>query len=215
MSGVAGYVVVALLGAVVGGAELASRYRDDIGRSLVTPAAAAYVAANAGGSLAALYAARTLDWDFGVGAGAGQDLVRTAVAGLGALALFRTKLLSASFRGETHAFGPSRLLEQLLAVSDREIDRRQADARSRAAAEAMAGVSFAKAYGLLPAYVMGLLESVAEEDQERLSGEVEALFSDRTMDDAGKAAMLGVAVIRLAGPDLLRQAVTALGPSIR
>lgn len=215
MSGWPGYLVVGLLGALVGAAEIAARYRDTPGRSLVRPAAAMYIGVNGAGSVLALFTIRTLGWDFGVEAASGRHLVQVLVAGLGAIALFRTKLFSAAYRDETHPWGPSRLLELLLGVSDREIDRNQARTRSEVVAEVMSGVSFSKAYAILPTYALGLLEGTSDEEQRRLAADVKALVEDSTMDDASKAQALGVALIRLTGPDLLRQAVTALGDSIR
>lgn len=215
MGGGQGYLLVGVLGALVGGAELAARYRDDPGRSLFRPAAIVYILVNVAGSLLALYAIRALEWDFGVERGPGRSLVQVLIAGVGAITLFRTKLFSAAVRGETHAWGPSRLLDLLLGVSDREIDRDQARTRSQVVAEVMAQVSFAKAYAVLPTYALGLLEGTSDEEQEELGRDVKALVEDTTMDDASKAQALGIAVIRLTGPDLLRQAVTALGNSIR
>ncbi len=79
----------------------------------------------------------------------------------------------------------------------------------------MSRVSFAKAYVILPTYLLGILDNVSKEDQERLADDVKALTDDRTIDDKAKALALGVAVIRLAGPNLLREAVVALGDSIQ
>jgi len=215
MSGWPGYLVVGLLGVVVGAAELAARYRDDPGRSLRRPPAAVYIAVNAAGSLLALFTIRTFGWDFGVESASGRNLVQVFIAGFGAIALFRTKLFSAAYRDEAHAWGPSRLLELLLGVSDREIDRGQASTRSEVVAELMSDVSFSKAYAILPTYALGLLEGASEEEQLRLAADVKALVDDTTMDDASKAQALGVALIRVTGPDLLRQAVNALHESIR
>lgn len=215
MEGRLAYLLVALLGTIVGATELAARYRDDPGRSLLRPAAALYIATNAAGSLFALYAIRALNWDFGVEDASGEALVQVLVGGLGAIALFRTKLFTAAYRDESHAWGPSRLLEQLLSVSDRSVDRGQAQTRSAIVADVMAPISFEKAYSVLPTYALGLLEGTSAEDQSRLAADVKALLEDNTMDDPSKAQALGVALIRLTGPELLRQAVTALGASIR
>lgn len=215
MAGGLGYLFVAFLGTLVGVAELAARYRDDPARSLRRPAALLYVTVNTAGSLLALAGVRAFGWDFGVEQASAREFVQVLVAGLGALTLFRTKLFSAAYRDETHSWGPSRLLELLLGVSDREIDRDQASMRSRVVAEVMSEVSFAKAYAILPTYALGLLEGSSDEEQRRLAADVKALVDDATMDDASKAQALGVAIIRLTGPDLLRQAADALGGSIR
>jgi hypothetical protein len=209
-----GYLVVAFLGGLVGATELANRYRDDPLHSVLTPAAAIYIIVNAGASASALYIVRAFGWDFG-NTGESRDLMQILVAGLGSIALFRTKLFSAAYRGETYAWGPSRLLEQLLSISDRQVDRRQAKERSATVSEVMAGVSFKMAIAVLPAHALGLLENATVEDQKRLADDIKSLREDTFMDDASKAQLLGMAIIRLTGPILLRQAVNALGDSIK
>lgn len=215
MKGNVGYVAVALLGALVGLTEVLSRYRDDPFRSLASVGALTYIAVNAGGSLFALYAIRVFGWNFGFDSGGSRDLGRVLFAGFGALALFRTKLFTAAVKGESVSFGPSRILEQLLAISDRQVDRKQGILRSRTAAIEMRDVSFQKAFGSLPVYVLGLLENCSEDEQKRLALDVSKLLETTTMDDTSKAQALGVAVMRLIGPELFKQSVKALGPSIK
>lgn len=209
------YALVGLTGSLVGGAELASRYSDEPLKCLTRPAALTYVAVNAAGSLLALYAIRVFGWGFGTKPGDGRMLTQVLIAGAGALTLLRTRLLSASDQAGSSTPGPSRLLEQLLRLSDRQSDRQQASDRTAVVSEVMSRVSFAKAYVILPTYLLGILDNVSKEDQERLADDVKALTDDRTIDDKAKALALGVAVIRLAGPNLLREAVVALGDSIQ
>lgn len=92
MRGNVGYVIVGVLGALVGMTEIASRYRDNPVRSLSQPGALLYVLVNAGGSVSALFIIRAFGWDFGFDRGPERDLARGMIAGLGALALFRTRL---------------------------------------------------------------------------------------------------------------------------
>lgn len=209
-----GYVFAGAVGALVGAAELAYRYRDDPSRSLRRFAAVLYVAVNGAASVGALYVIGQFDWDFGQDEPSQKALVQTLVAAFGAIALFRTKLFSAAQGEESTSWGPSRLLEMLLEISDRSLDRNQATTRSQQVAEIMAPVSFAKAFNILPVYVMSLLERVDEEEQVRLAADVKALADDTTMDDGVKALALGAAVMRLSGPDVLRQAVAGLGDAI-
>ena len=78
----------------------------------------------------------------------------------------------------------------------------------------MAPVDFDRAYTALPSYALALLENPTKEDQDRLRADIEVLVSDQTMDKAAKAQLLGVAVMRLTGPDLLEAAVKGLGDAI-
>lgn len=209
-----GYVFAGAIGALVGASELAYRYRDNPWKSLWRVPGVLYVIVNGAASVGALYVIRELGWDFGQTDPDRLRLVQTLVAAFGAVALFRTKLFSAAQGEESVSWGPSRLLEMLLDISDRALDRRQATVRGAQIPTIMAGVSFAKAFNVLPLYVMGLLERVDKDEQARVGGDVAALAKDRTMDDAAKALGLGAAIIRVTGPDLLRQAVLGLGDSI-
>jgi hypothetical protein len=78
----------------------------------------------------------------------------------------------------------------------------------------MAPVVFKLAYKALPAHALGLLENPSREEQQRLTADVQALWADRTIDQAVKSQLLGVAVMRVTGPDLLKDAVEALGDAI-
>ncbi|SNS95102.1 hypothetical protein SAMN05421812_102483 [Asanoa hainanensis] len=207
------YALASAIGGAVGAAELASRYRDDPGRSLIRPAALLYVLINCAASASALAIIRIFGWTFGQ-TGQAQDLVRVLVGGLGAVALFRTKLFAGSERGSTVNWSPSGLLDRLLAISDRQVDRAQAKRRSMIAKRMMPKVSFDKAYGVLPAFALNLLEGASKEEQQRLSADVVALVDDKTLDDAAKAMLLGVAVMRVTGVHLFVQAIDGLGPII-
>lgn len=210
----AAYLIAGGLGGVVGVGELAARYRDSPSRSLLEPAAALYIVFNIAASCGALAIVRVFDWTFGAADGVQQDLLQAMIAGAGALALLRTKLFSASYQGGSYAWGPSRVLEQLLGVADRQVDRSQAEHRSRTVSEVMSDVSFGKAKATLPAYALGLLENVSEEEQKRLASDVKALIDDQAMSEEAKAQLLGLAVIRLTGPELLSTARTGLGATI-
>lgn len=215
MSGWVGYLVASLIGVLVGGTEIAYRYRDNPGWSVLQPGGFLYTVVNGAASGFALYVIRAFGWTFSAKSGSSQDLLRVLIAGLGAVALFRTKFFSASTKdGQSISWGPSSLLEQLLAISDTLANRSQAAQRSRSVSTTMFNVSFEKARSALPTYALGLLERAPAAEQTRLAADVKALADDQTMSDAIKAQQLGVALIRLTGSALLQQAVFALGASI-
>jgi hypothetical protein len=103
----------------------------------------------------------------------------------------------------------------LLEISDREVDRRQAEQRSETIRKLMINLSFDKASRVLPTHALGLLENASDEAQKRLAADVKSLIDDTEMDNAAKCKMLGIAVIRLTGPTLLDQAVNDVLESIR
>ena len=85
------FVAVALLGALVGGAELVSRYRDAPHAAVYTRPALVYVALNVTASVLALALIRGYGWTFNA-TGASQRWTQVLVGGVGAMALFRTSL---------------------------------------------------------------------------------------------------------------------------
>jgi hypothetical protein len=208
------YAAAGALAALVAVAEIANRYRDRPAAALRQPYALLYIAVNVIGAAIALYVVRVFGWTLGV-PDAALPVAQVLVAGLSALALFRLQFFSASQNKESVSFSPARLLEQLLAVSDREVDRDQATRRVETVRETMRGISFAKASRALPAYALGLLENVDADDQEKLGADVGELIANKDMTDEVKVQLLGIAVIRVTGPELLRNAIDGLGDAIK
>ncbi len=206
-----------LIGGVVGATELLSRYRDEPIRVLWTRPALFYVAVNALSSAGALLAIRTFGWTFGVTSQAvGEAVVRVwevLVAGFGAMALFRSSLFTVRVGDQDVAVGPHRVLQIILGVLDRAIDRRRGEERSGAVVRIMEEVSFAKAQTALPTYCLKLLQNVPSEEQEELGNKVSDI-EELDLDDRIKALMLGLAVMNVAGEEVLKAGVEALRPQI-
>lgn len=90
-AGHADYAVAAGLGALSGSSDLVSRFRENPGRAVTTTPGILYLLLNALASVAALYAIHVFGWTFGA-SGAGVPVTQVLVAGLAALALFKTSL---------------------------------------------------------------------------------------------------------------------------
>lgn len=78
----------------------------------------------------------------------------------------------------------------------------------------MRNVSFAKASGTLPAFSIALLQNLSTEDQAKLAGQSESL-ERMSIDEDVKSLLLGLAVMNVAGQDLLKAAVEALYEDIK
>ena len=204
------YVVVALLGALVGGGELIARYRDAPARALNNLPAYAYVALNALASLAALKFVHVFGWTFGAGAAPGAVRgMQILVAGTGAMALFRTSLFTIRVGDKDVGVGPITFLQVLLDSTDRAVDRLRAKARSDQVARIMKGIPYAKASTGLPPYCLALMQNVSSDEQVGLTKSL-ALLDQAQIDEAIKVRILGLQLMNVVGPSVLTAAVASL-----
>ncbi|WP_243772466.1 hypothetical protein [Actinomadura barringtoniae] len=211
-----GYVVAVLLSCLVGVAELISRYRDHPAKLVRVPSTWAYVLINGGAAAGSLFLLHTFHWEFGVKSAATAAATQVLAASLGSMMIFRSAVFTVRVGDEDVAVGPSTLLTSLLSAADRGVDRMQARIRAQEASEIMRDISFAKARLALPTYCLGLLANVSAEVQADLRTAVDALAgSGDDMTDRQKALNLGLLLINVAGPDVVGEAVKALGEEIR
>jgi hypothetical protein len=127
-----GWAARALLcGALAGGTEIVSRYRDEPLRATFNRFGIGYLFVN---GLVAIFAyALPLRYPTQVlPSVAGDDLLIALVAGFGAAVVLRSKVfIYRSEDGKEYPVGPAIVLETLLKVLDRKIDRLRASARQR------------------------------------------------------------------------------------
>ncbi len=199
---------VALLGAIVGASELISRYKDDPGAAIKSWPAIFYIAINSAASVAALGLILTAGW-FGA-----SHWTRIVMAGVSAMAFFRTSLFVVRAGDRDVGIGPSGFLQIFLIAADRAVDRGRAAGRSDAVARVMKDVDFDKAARALPLYCVGLMQNVSPEDQQVLGRALQDLES-REEDPVVKALLLGLELMNVVGVDVLTTAVNSLGDQIR
>jgi hypothetical protein len=161
------------------------------------------------GSLGArVGAGRTYGWTFGA-TGPSQRWTQVFLAGLGAMALFRTSLFTVRAGDKDLNVGPGLFLQTLRDAVDREVDRARAHARCIAVAELMRGVDFEKASKPLVPYCLALMQNVSDAEQKDLKDAVETLAGG-PMDSAIKSRILGLQLMKVVGPVVLTAAVDAL-----
>ena len=202
------WIAVAALGAIVGGSELVSRYRDAPEAALRTWPAIFYIAINAITSLGALGLIHANNW-FGP-----SRWTQILMAGVSAMAFFRTSLFVVRAGDRDVGVGPSGFLQIFLGAADRAVDRSRAAARSDAVGEVMNGVDYTKAFQALPPYCLALMQNVSPEDQQQLRRALEAL-NQGTADPNVKCRLLGLELVNVVGADVLKTAVRSLGEQIR
>jgi hypothetical protein len=207
------YETVGLLGASVGTAELLSRYRDAPGYVLLSAPGMGYVLINALASIAALGIILTFDWKFGA-RGDAAAATQVLVAGFGAMALFRSSLLTVKAGDSDVGIGPSSVLSIIMAASDRSADRLRAADRAGRVRDIMQDVSFAKAHDSLVDVAVALMQNLNPADVVALRSGVDALSSKSELPDRAKSLLLGLKVTDLVSTEVLDGAKASLGDTI-
>lgn len=215
------WVVVGGLGILVALGEVVAVYRRAPLTTLLSPPSLLYMALNASAALAALALLYIFGWWKSPSSltPLAQAWVPVIVAGLAAMAVLRSSITirAGSSMGPNVppvSVGASDVMQRILSAVDRDIDRTQAEQTAVAIDKIMAGVSFSKAKVSLPAYCLGLMRHVSDQEQDDLAHHVRSLEKSG-LDDDVKAALLGTALIGVVGRGVLDIAVKHLGDSIR
>jgi len=212
--------VLGVLGVLVGGGELASRYRDAPVRALWTRPGALYLLVNGLAAITALSFLRVFGWNFTAAAPTGTAeatggavdnaatraaLTQILVAGFAAITLLRSSL-TIQLGEKDVSIGPSGVLRVLLDATDREVDRLIAQRRDAAIGALGQDITFTAASTALPAYCMVLMQNVTPEEQQEIGRQVTSL-SEAQMSDRIKKRLLMLYLLCVTGADLLSQAV--------
>ena len=197
------YLVAASLGGAVGAVEIFQRYRAEPLSAIRTRWGIGYVVFN--GAFAALVfyivtVFQDLNRDTGV-----ESLIRwSAAAGLGGVALLRTKLMDIEMTGGSSvALGPEIVVQTFLSVIDRELDRQRARARFDAVRRLMKDIDFERSKLRLTMLVFQSMQGVTEEESETLMQRVHEVDEMDTIDGQDKSYMLGFYLMDLVGESFL------------
>jgi hypothetical protein len=210
------YLLVAAIGGAIGYCELLARYRDEPKKATRNLAASFYIMVNV---FAAVLALLLIDiFQPGLGADPTKMVQAEAnkilLAGLGAMAFFRTSLFNLKVADKDIPVGPGLILQVLLDVTDRAVDRGRATPRALAVSKVMQGVDFDKAKVSLSAYCFGLMQNVSEAEQAAVGQQITSL--DATGISANvKSQLLGLLMLNIVGENVLTAAIEALGDDIR
>lgn len=207
------WVVVGVLGALVGMADIIGRYRDAPWRSLTSLSALLYVGINVAASIFALVLIQAFGWTFGL-SGEAARWTQVLAAGVGAMAVLRSSFYSVRIGEEDVQVGPGNLLKIILDTADRDVDRVRARQRAAIINNVLRDVVFEKAYMALPSYCFALVQNLSDEDQRDAAEEIAAL-AETAMPDEVRVRLLGLTLMNVVGEGVLREAVTSLGGEIR
>ncbi|NKE45812.1 hypothetical protein HB662_13555 [Roseomonas frigidaquae] len=188
------YLAVAAIGAVVGFAELVSRYRDEPWIVAASPPGLTFIGANAAAALAAL---GVLEYYPEVFAPPADGLTRTLLAGFGAMLVLRSKLLTLRQPGGTDVeVGPAFVVDSLLTAVNRDVDRRRAERRIGLVTR-MARRFSAHPFEQSAPHLKGALlafQTMDAEERTRLSNTIRTMLSDPeivALSNEVKYAMIG------------------------
>ncbi len=208
------YAVVALLAAAVGAVELVARYRDAPGDALRRSPAILYVALHAAAGMTALHFVDSFGWTFGAPHGA-ERLIQVSAAGLAAMTVLRSGLLTIRVGSTDVDVGPNWVLKIILGAADRAVDRARAHRRSTVVGDIMRDIDFEKAKAALPSYCLALMQNVSDEEQRDIGQEVASLEADEQLGMEAKTLRLALVLLNVVGEDVLRASVDKLGDEIR
>jgi hypothetical protein len=202
--------VAFLIGALVGMGELVGRYRDEPGQAVRSRPAYVYMAINGAASAGALGLAHIFGWTFGQEPGTDQArAAQVLVAGFGAMAVFRSSLFLYRVGNQEVGIGPVAFLQVMLAATDRGVDRHRATARSEWVRKIMDGLEFDEVAISLPAYAIGLMQNLSEQDQSVLFDRVDDVRTS-PQDNRMKVMSLGLLVMDAVGEEVLAEAVATV-----
>jgi hypothetical protein len=196
-------VIVGLLAALVGLAEIVTRYRSDPGYAVKHSLAAwLYIGVNALAGVAALYLVRAFGWKFGHGDH--TDLWRILVSGFGSVALFRSSLFVTKVGGSNVGVGPSLVLSALLDAFDRDVDRRSAKKMSSVMhADRLEGLDPERVMTALPVLCLALMQNFSPSDQALLGTELVKTRHDNDLSPQAKMRATIVQLAKYLGTDLV------------
>jgi hypothetical protein len=204
---VADYCFVVGIGLMVGATELMGRYRDKPFRPLLSWPGAFYMTVNAGASALAFFLMNELK------VAPSKPAIAVALAGIGAMAFFRSGIFIVKIGNNDVSVGPNLVLQILLRALDREYDRARAIERSFPIADIMDGISFDDAKLALPSLCFSLMQNVSDEEISGINADVKQL-SESTISPASKSLSLGLSLFNVVGEETLRAAVQILDSAI-
>jgi hypothetical protein len=204
------------LGALVGVSEVIARYTDSPEKALAAWPGLLYVAVNmmAAGTAFGLVHGFDLLGLAATKSPAARLLTEALVAGLGAMAFFRSAVFTVRIGSTDVPVGPASVLQVILTAVDRACDRERALPRAEFISSLMNGVSFSAAADILPQFCFSAMQNVGVSDRQAVYDWVKQIRTD-TMEDDQKTLLLGLRLLNIVGDEVLISTVTGLGPRIR
>jgi hypothetical protein len=197
----------ALCGAIVGASEILSRYRDEPLRATINRYGLVYLLVN--GLVSVLAFGLLLRYPTQVmPAVAGDAALGALVAGFGAMVLLRSKLfIYRTEDGKEYPIGPSIVVETLLRVLDRKIDRLRASARQRRVYEQMKDIlDFEAAASYLEASLLSF-QNLSQDEKQEIAAVIAEYREQTSWPPALRMMAIGFAFLTIAGEENFDQVI--------
>lgn len=206
------YILVGLIGGIVGTAELTSRY-GNLRQIFGVGASWAYVTLNVGAGI--LVYGLTSGVDLPVSNEyMNEHVARIMLSGTSAMFLLRSSFGSFKIGGNVVELGPTAFLQVFLNEADRAYDRRRSEQDLKQISKIMEGVNFKKVKYDLPTACLAMMKNVSLEEQQKLKQEVNQIDTEKIHENT-KSLVLGLILAGLTGAELLREAVGSMGDRIK
>jgi hypothetical protein len=198
------------IGGAVGCVEILGRYRHSPVRAVLTLNGFGYVLINMFAAYVAYY---MLDaFEIFKSTTLAKDLTHVLTAGLGSLVFMRSSIFKVRIGESDIGIGPAAILDTLLLVADRGVDRREAVARAQDVTELVAHVRDPLVVAkMLTKYSLSLMQNVDSKTSAELGDAVSKIMADTDVPDAIKIDIVALRIGVVVGPDVLEAAVAALG----
>jgi len=207
------FTIVTLLGMLVGFVEVISRYQDAPFRTATTWPALFYMLVNGSVAAVALWMVRLFGWQFVPGDGSPEisRWTEVLVAGLGAMAIFRSSLFVIGKEDQEISIGPNAILEILLNALDKEVDRFRGQERAKIVKEIMEFVHYDDAIMDISVLSKALLQNLSAEDNAQIDEVRKQIEVITGIDPDVRKYLLGLRIMDVVGEDVLRQAIGIRG----
>jgi len=208
------YLIVVILGALVGFVELISRYQDEPFQTVKTLPGIVYMLLNGLVAAIALWMMRLFGWDFlptniEIPSIEITRWTQVIISGLGAMALFRSSLFNLGMGDDQVSVGPNAVLEVLLNTVDKEVDRFRAQKRGKLVRNLLNNIPFS-AKDEITEMGIQLMQNINKSAVEKLKNEIKAI-PGLAYDEEVKMFMVGLKLMNYLGPDVVQQTIQVLG----
>ena len=195
------WVLAFVIGTGTSLVELLSRYRDEPFKVLATSQFAwIYLLLNgllALGAHQILLEQNVADLEVETG-----RLGLAAIAGLSAAVVLRSKVFTARLGDESISIGPGYIVDQLLGIIDRQIDRRRALQRVRIVTRVMEGRDFEGSRVHASTMITGSRQNLSLQEQRDLANQIREIL-DRKISDQERSYALGFILLDFMGEEFL------------